>query len=302
MAQNATAAVPRLRQMCARDAAPMTQEMRAAGNNAEPGSRPALGEVLRALRLAGGISQEGWAARLGVGRRTVVRWEQGETVPDAAMEVVILAVCQERALFRAASAGLLRGITLTPELLRDLLAEARVASPRTEVRSPKSKTGDEQPPFRIPHAALRTLPVPLSSFIGREEEQAEVKRLLGTARLLTLTGTGGCGKTRLALEVARALEPSYLDGAWLVELAAIVDPVAVVPTVAAALGLREEPGRIASIWSVRAPRSPARCCLPAPTWPCSSPAASRSGCWGRGYGGCRRCQRPILSICRSQRH
>src|SRR5207237_2848216 len=72
---------------------------------------------------------------------------------------------------------------------------------------------------------------------------AEVKQLLGTTRLLTLTGSGGCGKTRLALQVAADLLEEYPDGVWLAELAALADPALVPQTVAAALGVREEPGR-----------------------------------------------------------
>ena len=63
------------------------------------------------------------------------------------------------------------------------------------------------------------LPAPRSSFVGREPEIEEVKRELAMRRLLTLTGVGGSGKTRLALEVARALVEAYPDGVWLVELA-----------------------------------------------------------------------------------
>ncbi len=60
------------------------------------------------------------------------------------------------------------------------------------------------------------LPLPLSSFVGREREIAELTRLVAVTRLLTLNGPGGCGKTRLALELARALQGQYSDGAWLV--------------------------------------------------------------------------------------
>ena len=63
------------------------------------------------------------------------------------------------------------------------------------------------------------LPAQLSSFIGREAEIIEVKQLLAETRLLTLTGAGGCGKTRLALQVAADLLAEYPDGVWLVELA-----------------------------------------------------------------------------------
>src|SRR5205807_1479982 len=87
------------------------------------------------------------------------------------------------------------------------------------------------------------LPAQLTSFIGREQAMAEVKRLLTAARLLTLTGAGGCGKTRLALQVAADLLEEYAVGVWLVELAALADPALVPQTVAAALGVREEPGR-----------------------------------------------------------
>jgi non-specific serine/threonine protein kinase len=72
---------------------------------------------------------------------------------------------------------------------------------------------------------------------------AEVGRLLGTARLVTLTGAGGCGKSRLSFQVARNLLESYPDGAWLVELAPLSDPALVPQRVAAVLGVREEPGR-----------------------------------------------------------
>src|SRR5439155_531895 len=67
--------------------------------------------------------------------------------------------------------------------------------------------------------------------------------LLAATRLLTLTGSGGCGKTRLSLQVAADLLEEYVDGVWLVELAALGDPALVPQTVAAALGVREEPGR-----------------------------------------------------------
>jgi non-specific serine/threonine protein kinase len=70
-----------------------------------------------------------------------------------------------------------------------------------------------------------------------------VERLLSTTRLLTLTSTGGCGKTRLAHEVAARVLPAYEHGVWLVELAALSDPVLVAQTVASVLGVREVPGR-----------------------------------------------------------
>src|SRR5512146_316263 len=86
---------------------------------------------------------------------------------------------------------------------------------------------------------LSNLPLALTSFVGRKRELAEVKSLLTSTRLLTLTGPGGCGKTRLALAVADELLPEFDDGVWLVELAALNDPTLVPQTVAGALGLRD---------------------------------------------------------------
>ncbi|WP_030442002.1 ATP-binding protein [Actinoplanes subtropicus] len=82
------------------------------------------------------------------------------------------------------------------------------------------------------------LPAELSDFVGRRREVAELKRLLGAGRLVTLTGPGGVGKTRLALQVARQLR-AYPDGTWLVELAAVTEPDLVASCVAGVLGVRD---------------------------------------------------------------
>jgi predicted ATPase/DNA-binding SARP family transcriptional activator/DNA-binding CsgD family transcriptional regulator len=87
------------------------------------------------------------------------------------------------------------------------------------------------------------LPPPRTSFVGREREMIEVKRSLSTTRLLTLTGAGGSGKTRLAIEVVRDLVGSYADGVWLIELAPLADPELVPQAVAGALGAQEQSGR-----------------------------------------------------------
>lgn len=87
------------------------------------------------------------------------------------------------------------------------------------------------------------LPEPLTSFVGRERELAELRELLAGHRLLTLTGAGGVGKTRLALRVADAVLDHYGDGAGLVELAALGDPRLVPQTVTTVLGLKEQPGK-----------------------------------------------------------
>jgi predicted ATPase len=87
------------------------------------------------------------------------------------------------------------------------------------------------------------LPADVSSFIGRGRELGELEALLGGTRLLTLAGTGGVGKTRLALELARAVEPSFPDGVALVELAAVADRRFVADAVAAALDVRALAGQ-----------------------------------------------------------
>src|SRR5262249_35136933 len=99
------------------------------------------------------------------------------------------------------------------------------------------------PPLKSLSAHPNNLPLQMSSFVGREREMAELRRLLGTTRLLPLTGTGGSGKTRLSLQVAAELLEGYADGVWLVELAALTDETLVPQAVASALHLREEAGR-----------------------------------------------------------
>ena len=86
------------------------------------------------------------------------------------------------------------------------------------------------------------LPSQLNCFIGREQEVLEVKQLLTTTRLLTLTGAGGCGKTRLALQVATELVEEFKHGVWWVEFAALSDPLLVPQTVALALSVSEQTG------------------------------------------------------------
>ncbi len=90
---------------------------------------------------------------------------------------------------------------------------------------------------------LSNLPAQVSSFIGRDAELAEVRVLMTASRLVTLTGAGGAGKTRLALQVAVTLADGAGDGVWFVELAPLQDPDLVAATVADVLGIREEADR-----------------------------------------------------------
>ena len=96
------------------------------------------------------------------------------------------------------------------------------------------------PALRSLEAIPNNLPRQVTSFIGREQALVDLKRLLRKARLLTLTGSGGCGKTRLSLQVAAELLEQFPDGAWLVELAPLSASDLVPPTVASVLGLKEE--------------------------------------------------------------
>jgi predicted ATPase/class 3 adenylate cyclase len=97
------------------------------------------------------------------------------------------------------------------------------------------------PPLKTLESFPHNLPVQLTSFIGREHEIAEAKQLLLRARLLTFTGPGGTGKTRLALQIAEELLPSFADGVWLVELAPLTDASLIPQTIAEIFGLRELP-------------------------------------------------------------
>jgi predicted ATPase/class 3 adenylate cyclase/DNA-binding XRE family transcriptional regulator len=424
----------------------MPMERRSRSEEPTLAVRPSWNRTLRALREARGVAQATWADLLGRGRSTVQRWERGEAVPDPEAEAEIVAYCREHALFRAFDHGPLQGVLLTPELLRDLLAEARISlsgglqpperaagadtlapgSSRPErapavpeagaatsvAPQPARPTGtvtflftdiegstarwdqhpdtmrvalarhdtvlraileshrgsvfktvgdafcaafaapidavlaalaiqqalsnedwgevgplrvrialhvgvaeeregdyfgpplnrvarllsaghggqvlvslpveqlvrDELPPsvelrnlgehhlrdlarpeqvFQLVHPALQTsfpplrsktrrrtnLTEPLTSFVGRTREIAEVNNLLAGARLLTLTGVGGVGKTRLALAVGAAALDGYADGVWLVELAALTDPANVRQAIAATLSVQEEAGR-----------------------------------------------------------
>lgn len=97
------------------------------------------------------------------------------------------------------------------------------------------------PPLSTPEALLHNLPMQLTSFIGRGLERTEIKQLLSKTHLLTLTGPGGTGKTRLALQIAEDLLPSFADGVWFVELAPLTDASLIPQTIAAIFGLRELP-------------------------------------------------------------
>ena len=113
-----------------------------------------------------------------------------------------------------------------------------------QVRAPGLRT--DFPPLRTLDSTPGNLRAAVTSFIGRESEVEEVKEALNEHRLVTLTGVGGVGKTRLATEVASRLADEFPDGVWFFELAAVADPAAVPDAVAAVLGITQQPGKTVS--------------------------------------------------------
>jgi predicted ATPase/class 3 adenylate cyclase len=137
------------------------------------------------------------------------------------------------------TAGLLRGVDLVdlgPRRLRDITDAVQVF----QVCAPGLRT--EFPPLATQDPASGNLRPPTTSLIGREKELDEVAAALKAHRVVTLTGVGGVGKTRLALEVAGRLADEFPDAVWLFELAAVADPAAVPDAVAAVLGITQQPG------------------------------------------------------------
>jgi predicted ATPase len=131
-------------------------------------------------------------------------------------------------------------IDLGPRRLRDVPVPVGVF----QVRAPGLQT--EFPPLTALDTTPGNLRPAVTSFIGRESEIGEVEAAVKAHRLVTLTGVGGVGKTRLALEVATRLADEFPDGVWVFELAAVSDPAAVPDAVAAILGVTQQPGKSVS--------------------------------------------------------
>src|ERR1700722_8249097 len=146
-------------------------------------------------------------------------------------------------LLAESTASLLSGVDLVdlgPRRLRDLPTPVDVF----QVQAPGLRT--DFPPLRALDVSPGNLRPQTSSLIGRESEVAELQAAVRNRRLVTLTGVGGVGKTRLAVEVAGRLADEFPDGVWFFELAAVADPAAVPDAVAAVLGIIQQPGRSVS--------------------------------------------------------
>lgn len=143
----------------------------------------------------------------------------------------------------------------TYELVRDALpkdTEARslgehrlrdLERPETIYQLTVTGLQTDFPPLKSLSELPNNLPLQMTSFVGREKELADVEKLVRKNRLVTFTGSGGTGKTRLSMQAAANLLSDFEDGVWLVELAPLTEPDLVPQTVAAALKVREEPGR-----------------------------------------------------------
>jgi predicted ATPase/transcriptional regulator with XRE-family HTH domain len=177
-----------------------------------------FGALLKRYRLAAGLSQESLADRARLSARAISSYERG----------------LRQAPYQDSLRQLIHALKLSAD--DELAFEAAVQRRRgPKVGSTSADTSS------VHRSNLRA---PMTSFVGRKREIAEVKRVLeGQARLLTLVGTGGSGKTRLALQVAGDLVAAYPDGIWLVDLAPVADPSLVIHAVAAATGVRDEPGQ-----------------------------------------------------------
>jgi predicted ATPase len=141
------------------------------------------------------------------------------------------------------TAGLLSGVDLVdlgPRRLRDLPTPVGVF----QVRATGLRT--DFPALRALDTSPGNLRPATTSLIGRESEVAELQAVVKAHRLVTLTGVGGVGKTRLAVEVAARLADEFPDGVWFFELAAVTDPAAIPDAVAAVLGITQQPGKTVS--------------------------------------------------------
>ena len=158
--------------------------------------------------------------------------------------------------------------------------------PERVVQLCHSEIHNEFPPLRTSKAVRsHNLPAQLTTFVGRQAEMAEVRQSLNDNRLMTLTGAGGSGKTRLAIEIAAQLTTNFGDGVWYADLSPITNPDVVPVTVARTFGLPDQPGRSPMETVVRFLRTERSCCCSTTASTCST----RPGRWSL------RCSMPARS-------
>lgn len=174
-----------------------------------------FGDLLRRHRQAAGLTQEDLAEQAQMSVRGISALENGERLTPRRDTIRVLA-----------------------QVLR--LSERERGELEVAARGRESSSHTPDTPPDQSHS----LPATLTSFVGRERELAEVRRLLASARLVTLTGPGGTGKTRLARQISEELRSEYADGVIFVSLAPIRDPELVASTIAQELGVKETAGRL----------------------------------------------------------
>jgi predicted ATPase/transcriptional regulator with XRE-family HTH domain len=187
-----------------------------------------FGGLLRGHRRAAGLTQEALAERAGLSVRGLQHLEAGDASPSRATLGLVLQA--------------LDALGLPPEDRARLAAAGRPverSAGRRRAPGPDAPRGARPPPG----PSLAPFPTPLTSYIGREQEVVVLRGYLRAGRLLTLTGPGGCGKTRLALRLAEAVAGDYEAGGCLVELAPVDDATLVTRAVATACGVGDESGR-----------------------------------------------------------
>ena len=149
----------------------------------------------------------------------------------------------DQILLSNATAELLRDQLPAEVTLRDM-NEHRLkglAQPEHLWQLVAPRLATEFPPLKSLTTVPNNLPLQLTSFVGREKEIADIKGLLTSARLVTLTGSGGTGKTRLSQEVGAEVLSTFTNGVWLIELAPLSDPAQIIPALAQVFGLQELP-------------------------------------------------------------
>lgn len=193
--------------------------------------------LLRQHRADAGLSQEALAERAGLSPRAIYGLEHGETHPQrGTIERIVRALgltAEQRAQLEDAARDRSGASAASPSSGSAVAASPTRSLPEGGTRGPPAPSGRTLTASALP---LHNLPAQVTSFVGREDELNEVTRLLGSARLVTLTGAGGCGKTRLALAVAGRVLRELADGVFFVSLAPLREPGLVAETVARALG------------------------------------------------------------------